>query len=94
MGSMRLVLPRASQISRLEWITYAGSYVTSSSWTTALNKVHFVTALSHAYVVKQRMRALPWRVGASPTLQAVRATKHLTLECERMRIAIREQSGV
>lgn len=51
----------------------------SPSWTTALSGLHFVTALSHAYVVKQRMRALPWRVGASPTLQAVRATKHITM---------------
>lgn len=40
---------------------------------------HIVTALSQANVVKQRMRALPWWVGVSPSLQAVRATKHITM---------------
>lgn len=38
-----------------------------------------VTALSQANVVKQRMRVVPWRVGVSPSLQAVRATKHTTM---------------
>jgi hypothetical protein len=48
--------------------------VSSTQWLT-----HIVTALSQANVVKQCMWALPWRVGVSPSLQAVRTTKHITM---------------